>query len=55
MGEDYEVEVITDRMQGVDTTEPTYPCSKCGKLRTKAEGGTIFTVCDGCWDAPSDR
>ena len=30
--------------------EKTYPCDKCGKLRTKAEGGTTFTVCDGCWD-----
>ena len=27
-----------------------YPCRKCGKLRTKAEGGTTFTVCDDCWD-----
>ncbi|MBK8006787.1 MAG: hypothetical protein IPK12_23645 [Gemmatimonadetes bacterium] len=31
-------------------TEPTYPCVECGKLRTKAEGGTTFTVCDACWD-----
>lgn len=29
--------------------EPTYPCEKCGKPRTKAEGGTVFTVCDECW------
>ena len=28
-----------------------YPCDKCGKLRSKAEGGTVFTVCDECWDA----
>jgi hypothetical protein len=27
----------------------TYPCEKCGKPRTKAEGGTVFTVCDACW------
>lgn len=27
-----------------------YPCRHCGKLRTKAEGGTVFTVCDKCWD-----
>lgn len=27
-----------------------YPCDKCGKMRTKAEGGTTFTVCDTCWD-----
>jgi len=27
-----------------------YPCEKCGKLRTKDEGGTTFTFCDDCWD-----
>lgn len=27
-----------------------YPCEKCGKLRTKDEGGAVFTVCDDCWD-----
>jgi hypothetical protein len=27
-----------------------YPCMKCGILRSKNEGGTIFTVCDECWD-----
>ena len=27
-----------------------YPCDECGKLRTKDEGGTTFTVCDECWD-----
>ena len=26
-----------------------YPYSNCGKMRTKAEGGTIFTLCDKCW------
>jgi hypothetical protein len=30
--------------------EPTYPCADCGTPRTKAEGGTTFTVCDECWD-----
>ena len=30
--------------------EPIYPCQKCGKLRTKAEGGTTFTLCEKCWD-----
>lgn len=30
--------------------EPEYPCSKCGKLRTKAEGGATFTVCEACWE-----
>ncbi len=27
-----------------------YPCAKCGKMRTKSEGGTTFTVCEDCWD-----
>lgn len=27
-----------------------YPCAECGKLRTKDEGGTTFTVCDECWN-----
>lgn len=26
-----------------------YPCDRCGVLRSKAEGGTVFTVCDDCW------
>lgn len=26
-----------------------YPCADCGKMLTKAEGGTTFTVCDECW------
>lgn len=30
-----------------------YPCAKCGVLRTKEEGGEIFTVCDKCWDSES--
>lgn len=32
--------------------ERIYPCDRCGKLRTKAEGGTTFTVCDACWATP---
>ena len=33
-----------------------YPCRKCGVLRSKAEGGATFTVCDDCWDdAPNQR
>lgn len=35
--------------------EPTYPCDRCGKPRTKAEGGTTFTVCDDCWDATMEH
>jgi hypothetical protein len=36
-------------------TEPRYPCDRCGTMRTKAEGGTIFTVCDECWDKDKSR
>lgn len=35
--------------------ERKYPCDLCGKLRSKAEGGTVFTVCDECWDATYRR
>lgn len=35
--------------------EQQYPCAKCGKLRTKAQGGTTFTVCDECWDKKPER
>lgn len=38
--------MIVDRA----TDEPLYPCLDCGVLRTKAEGGTVFTVCDDCWE-----
>ena len=31
-------------------SEAIYPCLGCGVMRTKAEGGTTFTVCDDCWD-----
>jgi hypothetical protein len=30
--------------------EEMYPCDKCGKLRTKSEGGTTFSICDDCWE-----
>ncbi len=30
--------------------ERIYPCDDCGKLRSKNEGGTVFTVCEECWD-----
>jgi hypothetical protein len=34
-----------------------YPCERCGTMRSEAEGGTTFTVCDECWDilAAEDR
>ncbi len=40
----------------IDTdTGRIYPCAKCGTMRTKAEGGTTFTVCDDCWDASAAK
>lgn len=30
-----------------------YPCQRCGKPRTMADGGTTFTVCDSCWETGS--
>lgn len=30
--------------------ERIYPCHDCGTMRSKDEGGTVFTVCDECWD-----
>ena len=30
--------------------EELFPCMDCGKTRTKAEGGTVFAVCETCWD-----
>jgi hypothetical protein len=41
-------EALADR---VPDHERRYPCAKCGKLRTEAEGGTTFDVCDTCYDA----
>ena len=31
-------------------SERIYPCADCGTMRSKDEGGTVFTVCDTCWD-----
>ena len=30
--------------------ERLYPCLKCPTMRTKAEGGTTFSICDECWE-----
>jgi len=27
-----------------------YRCDSCGKRRSKDEGGTVFTLCDKCWE-----
>lgn len=36
--------------QGEPVEGAIYPCADCGVMRTKAQGGTTFTVCDTCWD-----
>lgn len=41
---------IDPEAQPSQCEQVTYPCDDCGNLRTKAEGGTTFTVCDECWD-----
>lgn len=33
-----------------DDDDLIYPCADCGKMRSKNQGGTVFTVCDDCWD-----
>jgi hypothetical protein len=53
------IDAVAKQQQAAPQAEPpddarTYPCTKCGKLRSKAEGGTTFTVCDDCWDAAQD-
>lgn len=35
---------------GVADDARIYPCDRCGAMRTRAEGGTVFSVCDTCWD-----
>ena len=40
---------------GADNEPRIYPCDDCGKMRTKSEGGTTFTVCDECWEKNRDR
>lgn len=45
----HKVKALTEDTERPQNTE-TYPCDKCGALRTKSEGGTTFTVCDKCWD-----
>jgi len=36
-------------------SDAIYPCDRCGVMRTKEQGGTIFTVCDECWDVLHPR
>lgn len=55
----WELGVLQD-MNSRDASQPDeqnariYPCRECGVLRSKAEGGTTFTVCDECWDKLAD-
>ena len=35
--------------------EPTdeqriYPCAACETMMSKDEGGTVFSICEKCWD-----
>ena len=41
---------VAGAARGSGAGETLYPCVDCGTLRTKAEGGTTFTVCDECWE-----
>jgi len=50
-----EAEVERLREAAAEQGERRYPCEKCGRLRTKAEGGTTFTVCDDCWPAATEQ
>lgn len=47
-------EAVLDWVVSSKTTDDddarVYPCADCGVSRSAAEGGTVFTVCDECWD-----
>lgn len=47
------VETVAEVRAALDAPHggAVHPCAKCGVMRTEAEGGTTFTVCDECWDA----
>ncbi len=34
----------------INDNDKVYPCEDCGILRSKNEGGTVFTLCDDCWE-----
>jgi hypothetical protein len=38
-----------------DAPEAKWACDDCGKLRTRAEGGNVFSVCDECWDRRAEK
>lgn len=37
------------KREPINDDDKVYPCVECGTLRSKREGGTIFTLCDKCW------
>ncbi len=37
-----------ERMRNADAK--IYLCAKCGTMRSQNGGGTVFTLCDACWD-----
>jgi hypothetical protein len=45
-------DAVAAERERIYNQESVYPCAECGKLRTKDQGGTTFTVCDACWDKP---
>ncbi len=48
-----DIRSLASEQQGAapdDKDARIYPCDRCGKMRSKNEGGTVFTVCDTCWD-----
>lgn len=50
IGDDCQVWILRDLARRLlEPGEKENPCDKCGKARTKAEGGLIFTLCDDCW------
>lgn len=36
----------------LEATAAIYPCMHCDTMRTKSQGGTCFSVCEGCWNKP---
>jgi len=47
-----QAQVETRAVEGKEETEKLYKCDVpgCNVMRTKAQGGNIFTVCDEHWD-----
>ncbi len=49
-----DTEIVCREVFEREYAEKQFACADCGALRTKAEGGTTFTVCDDCWDRKED-